>query len=71
MNKHKKLWMILAPTGLILIGAGLCMAIDAGFEKQNNRPFVLYGTFALIIFNSGISIFGRAVAEMILFKQKK
>jgi hypothetical protein len=32
------------------------MAIDAGFEKYAGNPWVMYGTLALVVFNSGICI---------------
>lgn len=70
MDKHKKLWLLMAPSGLVIIGAGLSMAIDAGFCKMNNESWIGYGTVALIVFNTGICIFGRAVAEMVFYKMK-
>ena len=60
----------MAPTGLILIGAGLCMAIDAGYAKNNGAPlmeWLAYGTLSLVIFNSGLSVFGGAVINRIRF----
>ncbi len=49
-------WLLQSTFGLLLIGTGLSMAIDAGFEKYANHPWVLYGTMALVVFNSGICI---------------
>jgi hypothetical protein len=69
MNNHNKKRWILAPLGLVLIGAGLSMAIDAGFRKWNHEDWFLYGTSALVVFNSGICIFGRAVAEYVWMKK--
>jgi len=73
MNKDKKRWLLLATIGLILIGMGLCLVIDAAFFKQRDAAtihWVAYGTGALIVFNSGISIFGQAVVERIKLEKK-
>lgn len=49
--------VIQATLGLLLTGAGLCMAIDAGFVRFNKgKNWVLYGTAALIVFNAGICL---------------
>lgn len=60
-----KNWLWQAPVGLVLIGAGLSMAIDAGINKANQQAWFWYGTFALIIFNSGICVFGDAVVKRV------
>lgn len=68
MNKgykhHYQRWIIKAPLGLSIIGFGLCLVLDAAFMKYNGTDtlhWVAYGTLALIVFNSGVSIFGDAV----------
>ena len=43
-----KRWVIQAPVGLILIGAGLSMAIAAGNVKAAGGNWFLYGTSALV-----------------------
>jgi hypothetical protein len=73
MNKDKKRWLLLATLGLILIGMGLCLAIDAAFFKERGADtihWVAYGTGALIVFNSGISVFGQAVIERIKLERR-
>jgi hypothetical protein len=52
----KTRWLLQSTLGLILIGAGLSMAIDAGFEKFSGNAWVLYGTAALVVFNSGVCV---------------
>ncbi|MFM1913237.1 MAG: hypothetical protein RIR51_1075 [Bacteroidota bacterium] len=52
----KKRWLIQAISGILLTGTGLSMAIDAGFEKFQGNPYLLYGTFSLIIFMAGINL---------------
>jgi hypothetical protein len=61
MKKH----LFLAPFGLCLIGAGVSMAVDAGFVKSAGGSWFLYGTLALIVLNSGVCVFGRAVVEQL------
>ncbi len=52
----KKRWLIQAISGILLTGTGLSMAIDAGFEKFQGKPYLLYGTLSLIIFMAGINL---------------
>ena len=62
MSNYKKL--ILPGVSLALIGLGLSLSIEAGFWKWNGYPiweWVLMGTLGLLIFNTGLSLFGEAV----------
>jgi hypothetical protein len=62
MSKYKKLF--LPGASLALIGLGLSISIEAGFWKWECRPmweWVTMGTIGLIIFNSGLSLFGEAI----------
>jgi hypothetical protein len=66
--------LIRAPIGLILIGTGLSMAIDAGVSKFDGAEmwvWIAYGTASLVVFNAGISIFGDAVRYKVLMDLKK
>lgn len=56
--------MILAPTGLMLVGYGLCVFSEAAFLKHSGQPFqrwFLLGTYSLIVVNAGLALFGQAV----------
>ena len=67
-------WSVMAPIGLVLTGGGLCMAIDAGFAKNSGAPlleWLSYGTLSLVIFNSGLSVFGGAVINRMRFLMKQ
>jgi hypothetical protein len=70
MRSYKKLF--LPGFSLALIGMGLSISIEAGFWKWNGSPtweWVLMGTFGLVIFNTGLSLFGEAVIRA--SKEKK
>ena len=68
--KRKTAWLLFSISGLSLVGFGLSLAIDAGVNKFNNKPWLLEGTVALVIFNTGLSLFGRAVAEYVWLQKK-
>ncbi|MGI4762901.1 MAG: hypothetical protein ACRYF0_19475 [Janthinobacterium lividum] len=66
---HKKKWLLLAPSGLIAIGAGACLVDWAGTLKAQGAPptkWVAAGTAALVVLNAGVSIFGQSVIERVL-----
>jgi hypothetical protein len=68
---HKKKWLLLAPGGLMAIGAGACLVDWAGqLKAQGERPgkWVLAGTAALVVLNAGVSVFGQAVVESVLYQ---
>lgn len=64
-------WLTYSATGLALTGMGLSLAIDAGFKKYAGENWFFYGTLALIIFNSGLSLVGQAVIEYVRWKIKR
>lgn len=53
-NKSMIRWLLQAVGGLLLTGAGLSMAIDAGFVKSQGGDWFEYGTGALIVFQAGL-----------------
>jgi hypothetical protein len=66
---HKTKWLIFAPAGLVLVGAGASMVHWAGSLKDQGRPareWLGAGTLALTVLNAGLSIFGQGVAEKVL-----
>jgi len=74
MKSLKIKWLGYAVIGLLLLGGGLSMAIDAAFYRLANNDeynWIYYGTAALIVFNSGICFFGQAVVyKAILAKEE-
>ena len=57
----KSKWLIFSISGLILIGFGLSLLGEAIILKYENKPFFWFGTFALVVINSGICFFGNAI----------
>jgi hypothetical protein len=55
-NKDFRRWFIQSVTGLLLTGAGLCLAIDAGFQRASGGTWVAYGTFSLAVFQAGLCL---------------
>lgn len=61
---YRKRWLIFAPAGLILVGAGLSVLSVAAFMKRDGKPlskWFWWGTGSLVLVNSGISLVGQAV----------
>lgn len=74
MKKHYRNWLVLAPSGLVLIGMGACFVAEAAmlkFSGAETSTWVLAGTGALVVFNSGISVFGSAVIARVRYLQEK
>ena len=66
-----KNWLLQAPLGLVLVGAGLSMAIDAGTCKAYGQPWFWHGSFALVVFNAGLCVFGGAIIKRVKDEMKK
>ncbi|GAB3734986.1 hypothetical protein GCM10027594_16430 [Hymenobacter agri] len=71
---HKAKWLLFAPLGLATIGAGASMVHWAGSLKDQQVPtskWLAAGTAALVVFNAGISLFGRGVVEKVLHEVRE
>lgn len=71
---HKSKWLLFAPSGLVVIGFGACLVQWASELKRDKRPtaeWVAAGTLALGVFNAGVSLFGRGVAESVLYQLRE
>jgi hypothetical protein len=68
MNKHYKNWLIQAPVGLVIIGFGACLIAEAAMVKYSGGSWFWYGTFALIVFNSGLCIFGNSILHRVRYE---
>jgi hypothetical protein len=77
MTRNYKKWLILAPLGLIFIGFGLSVTLEAANLKQSGDSFGKwfgYGTLGLIFLNAGLSIFGQSIIHKVkddLSKEKR
>ena len=71
---HKAKWLLLAPAGLVVVGAGVCLVQWADKLKEKGSPtaqWVGAGTAALVVFNAGLSLFGNGVAESVLYQLRE
>jgi hypothetical protein len=71
---HYRRWLLQAPLGLIFTGFGACLIAEAAnlkFEGANTLIWVGYGTMALVVFNSGLSIFGGAILHRVRYESMK
>jgi hypothetical protein len=70
MNKHYKNWLIQAPLGLAIIGFGACLIAEAAMVKYSGGSWFWYGTLALVVFNSGLCIFGNSILHRVRFERE-
>jgi hypothetical protein len=71
-NKHYKNWLIQAPLGLVIVGFGICLVAESAMLKYSGATtwqWVVAGTLALCVFNSGLCIFGNSIIEKIRFER--
>jgi hypothetical protein len=71
-EQHYKNWLIKAPLGLVLVGFGASLIVEAGFYKHSGAPtlnWMAFGTLALVVFNSGLCVFGDAILERVRYEK--
>jgi len=74
MRDYYKKWLIRAPLGLVLVGFGACLIAEAAMAKYDSAEtwyWVAYGTLALVVFNSGLSIFGDAILQRVRYEREQ
>jgi len=62
-------WQVLAPSGLLLVGAGVSTAIDASTRRGRGGSLLRWagqGTVGLVALNAGLCLFGEAVKRRAL-----
>ena len=62
-------WKRLAPMGLMLVGAGTAVAVDASARRASGAAllrWVAQGSLGLVLLNAGLSVFGEAVKRRAL-----
>jgi len=73
-NKYYRRWLVQAPIGLVIIGFGASLISEAAMLKYSGAStwdWVSYGTIALIVFNSGISVFGGAILHRVRYENSR
>lgn len=73
-KKYYRSWLIQAPASLLLVGLGVSLVSEAAMLKYsgaNSWQWVLYGTAALIVLNSGLCLFGNAILFRMRYEQAK
>jgi hypothetical protein len=73
-KRHFRKWLIQAPLGLVLVGAGFSITIEGGLMRYDHAPFLewfIVGTFGLIVFNSGLSVFGNAILHRVRYERAR
>ncbi len=74
MNKLKRNWLIYSASGLALVGLGLSLMGEALILKYEDTGFSTWfwmGTLALVVVNSGLAIFGKAVTLRVKLDRQK
>lgn len=69
-DEDHRVWRRLAPSGLLLVGAGACVTADAATRRaRRGAPlgWVGEGTGGLVLLGAGLSLFGEAVKRRALF----
>jgi uncharacterized membrane protein len=69
--KPRTKWLLFSPLGLTLIGFGTSLISDAARAKHAGEAWFWYGTLALCVFNSGITLFGEGVKNAVLLELEK
>lgn len=67
-------WLITAPFGLVLVGAGLSVFGEALLIKWEQRPFwdwFWWGTAGLVLINAGISLVAQAVIFRVRYEHAR
>jgi hypothetical protein len=68
-----KRWLIQSPIALMVVGFGACLVAEAAMVKYDGAPtwdWVSYGTLALVVLNSGLSLLGDAVLWRMRYEAK-
>lgn len=73
-NKYYRKWLYMAPIGLVIFGFGACLVAEAAMSKFGGAPlfeWIAYGTFALIVLNAGLCVFGDAILNRARFEREQ
>ena len=71
-NRHYRRWFFQAPIGLSVFGFGVSLVAEAAMLKYDGAPtwdWVLYGTVALVVLNSGLCLFGGSILQRVRYER--
>jgi hypothetical protein len=68
VEDHFETWSRFSLVGLILTGLGLSVIGQATISKAKGHRWFLQGTLGLIIFNTGLALFGESVKARALYE---
>ena len=69
---HKKQWKLQAVSGLVLVGFGSSLIAEAAILKAGDAPtwnWIVAGTIALCVFNSGLCLFGNGILHRVRYEK--
>ena len=69
---HKKQWKLQAVAGLVLVGFGASLIAEAAILKASDAEtwkWVVAGTVALCVFNSGLCLFGNGILHRVRYEK--
>ena len=69
---HKKQWKLQAVSGLVLVGFGATLIAEAAIIKAGDAEtwkWVVAGTVALCVFNSGLCLFGNGILHRVRYEK--
>lgn len=74
MNNLKRNWLICSASGLALVGFGLSLmgeALILKYEEVAFQSWFWLGTAALVVTNSGLAVFGKAITLRVKLDREK
>ena len=74
MEKTKKQWLLWSAVGLATVGFGLSLmgeALIRKYESEIWQDWFWLGTLALVVVNSGLAFFGKAITLRVKIDQAK
>lgn len=73
-GKYYRKWLLRAPLGLVLVGFGACLIAESALLKAagaDTGTWVAAGTGALVVFNSGLCLFGDAILQRMRYERAR
>lgn len=68
LHENYEKWNLYSLLGLVIISLGLSLMGNSIVGKSKGKSWFVKGTIGLIVFNSGIVIFGEAVKARALYE---